>query len=121
MSIRSREQTINQWWESRRPRYNIGLLISGALAFTLYATLGSAWGDSDFEITIFTTIFQGVAYLFMIGIANIFYFLGPYVDKRMNKSDNGHFRRRLFNLGFWFSCSLPFLIPMLLFVSYLLK
>jgi len=119
--MENREQHIRQWWKRRRLRYNIGLVISGVTAFVLYAILGSFYGNNDFEITLFTTFFQGIGYLFMMGLANIFYFLGPFVDRRQNMSNSERFRERLFNLGFWFSCSLPFTVPLLLVLAYLLK
>ncbi len=119
-------ETINKWWEKRRGKYNKGLVVSGIIAFIMYAVLGSiliaphvmAGGEDDFEITIFTIAFQGIGYLVMIGIANLFYNLGPFVDKCLNKSGSERFRLRLFNLGYWFSCLLPFLVPLLIVVEY---
>jgi hypothetical protein len=66
------QQTSKQWWASRRLRYNKGLVIAGLLAFLLYAILDSLLIEDDFEITLFTIAFQGIGYLFMIGVANIF-------------------------------------------------
>lgn len=60
------------WWEARRLRYNVGLVVAGLLAFIAYAVLGSMLlsDDPDFEVTIFATFFQGIAYLFMIAPVN---------------------------------------------------
>ncbi len=112
-----------QWWAGRRLKYNLGLVVAGWSAFILYAVLGSwliAPHDNEFEITLFTTFFQGLGYLFMMGIANLFYGLGNYVDGQFNKTNDERFRQRLFNLGFWFSFALPFSIPLLILVQYFL-
>ena len=59
------QQTSKQWWAGRRLKYNKGLVIAGITAFILYVILGSTLimpYDEDFEITLFTTVFQGVGY-----------------------------------------------------------
>lgn len=117
------EVDSKQWWANKRLKYNIGLIIAGWSAFALYAFLGSwliAPHDDEFEITLFTTLFQGLGYLFMMGIANLFYGLGNYVDREFNKTNNERFRKRLYNLGFWFSVALPFSVPALIVIQYLL-
>jgi hypothetical protein len=112
-----------KWWKSNRRKYNKGLLIAGISAFLLYAISGSlllVGKDSAFEITLFTIFFQGVGYLIMMGIANIFYGLGSIIDSRFNKGNKENFRKRVFNLGFWFSFCLPFLIPVGVVIKYLI-
>ena len=44
------------WWEPRRLRYNIGLVVAGILAFILYIIVLSIFHDRipDAEITLFT-------------------------------------------------------------------
>ena len=113
-----------QWWAIRRLKYIKGLVIAGLLAFLLYALLGSlliAPHLEDFEITLFTILFQGIGYLFMIGVANIFYGLGPLVDRLYNKDGSEEFRQKLFNVGYWFSFALPFSIPLLIVVFYFIN
>ena len=106
------------WWASRRLRYNIGLVIAGILAFIAYVIVGSTLvpPDADFEITIFTTLFQGIGYLVMIGVANIFYFIGPISERVVHPKNPERYRHVCFKLGFWFSVLLPFCIPALLAV-----
>ena len=118
------QQTNKQWWASRRLKYNKGLVIAGITAFILYVILGSTLimpYDEDFEITLFTTVFQGVGYLFMILIANLFYNLGHITDNMFNKGNNEQFRKRLFNFGYWFSFGLPFLIPLMIVIMYIFE
>jgi len=114
-------QTCWKWWSQHRLRYNIGLVIAGVVAFIAYAILSEILimpYDHDFEISLFTILVQGIGYWLMIGIANIFYFLGPLVDLSFNKKGSEVFRIRLFAIGFWFSVALPFLIPTLIVFQY---
>lgn len=122
--IISNSQTRIQWWTKKRMKYNIGLIIAGFTAFLTYAVLGGiliAPYDNEFEVTLFTTFFQGIGYLFMMLVANLFYNLGPLVDKYYNKDNSEAFRQRLYNIGFWFSVGLPFLIPALIVVEYFIR
>ena len=114
----------NQWWASRRVKYNAGLLIAGVIAFLAYAILSITLiypHDPDFEIYLFTILFQAAGYLFMILIANLFYNLGPLIDEKQNKLNSETYRQRLFRLGFWFSICIPFLVPCFIVLEYFLR
>lgn len=114
---------IKEWWSNKRYVYNLGLILSGIIAFILYVIVGVNFimpYDEDFDITLFTIVFQGISYLVMIVFANLFYSLGVINDLN-NKENTNDFRKNLFNLGFWFSVSLPFLAPLWLLISYLLE
>ena len=116
MTENQAKDQITQWWESRRWKYNLGLIAAGILAFILYALFGITLimpYDQEFEITLFTIIFQGFGYLVLMGIANLFYNLGAQYDRKYNISNDPKYRERLFKKGFWFSVLLPFLIPFL--------
>ncbi len=113
---------VSDWWEGRRLKYNLGLIIAGVLAFIAYSSIGSSlFSGDDFEVTFFTTLFQGFGYIFMMGAANVFYYLGEFADKKYNAKNDELFRKRLYNFGFWFSFGLPFLIPILLIVTYCMR
>ena len=117
-------QTSKEWWRSRRKKYNSGLVVAGLLAFVCYVIIGANFimpFDDQFEITLLTTVFQGVGYLIMIGIANLFYNLGYWADLKYNEKDSVTFRTRLFNIGYWFSFGLPFLIPIMLLLQYFVE
>jgi hypothetical protein len=109
------------WWASRRLRYNVGLLVAGPLGFGLYAVAISQCIDlrapGDWEITILTTLFQGFAYLVMIGVANLCYYLGPWSERLVRPANVAGYRKIVFGLGFWFSVLLPFIPSALLFVT----
>jgi hypothetical protein len=103
------------WWGGRRRQYTVSLLAAGAIAFLLYAAAIEyrCRNDPDAEITVFTTLFQGIAFLVAVGVANLFYNLGPVVETRIGNGDRETYRRRAFRAGLWFSVALPFLIPAL--------
>ncbi|SRR6266481_3145677 len=109
------------WWAARRLRYNIGLIVAGVLAFLCYAALVE-WcihikAPGEFEITIFTTAFQGVGYLFTMALANVCYFLGPLSERIVRPTNTATYRKTAFRLGFWFSVLLPFMASALLAYS----
>ena len=120
-------QGCSEWWEARRLTYNIGLVVAGVLAFICYAFVLSSLGHhiqevqrtrEPPEITIFTIGFQGIGYLFMMGIANICYNLGPLAERSVQPENVNTFRKGVFLLGFWFSVLLPVTIPLTLFLTY---
>ena len=110
-----------QWWWRMRLKYNIGLMIAGFIAFLLYCILGPIIiaPHEEFEETLFAMAFQGIAYLIMMGLANIFYTLGWMIDSSYNTSNSQLFRKRLFWLGYWFSFALPILFILSVMVRFL--
>ena len=120
----SEARIAKKWWEARRQNYNFGLIIAGIGAFICYAIVGIIFimpYDSEFEITLYTIFFQGIGYLVVIGVANLFYSLGYWADSKFNTANDPKFRIRLFNAGYWFSVGLPFLIPITMMIQYLLE
>jgi hypothetical protein len=117
----SSPRATGTWWARRRLRYNVGLLVAGPLGFVLYAVAISRCIDlhapGDWEITILTISFQGFAYLVMIGVANLCYYLGPWSERLVHPTKVATYRKIAFRLGFWFSVLLPFTPSAVLFVS----
>ena len=105
-----------EWWNDRLLHYNFSLVLAGIFAFLFYAVVieKSRGVIPDAEITIFTIFFQGIAYLFMIGLANLCFFGGPILEMLVKPKNIGRFRRIAYRLGYWFSVLLPFSIPVLL-------
>ncbi len=102
------------WWGARRGRYNRALVAAGALAFLGYcAALGARCPDTA-EVTVFTTLFQGVGYLLAMALANVCYGLGPAVERLVPPAFRGRYRRWAFAAGLAFSAALPFCIPLLI-------
>ena len=106
-----------QWWESRRLRFNIGLVIAGLSAFILYLAVYFAYSSKipmEIDVTIFTILFQSVAYFFYMLLANVFFCLGPLSEKLPRKRSIESHRKFAYTTGFFLSVSLPFLAPALL-------
>ncbi|MCW5867860.1 MAG: hypothetical protein KIS61_11415 [Candidatus Eremiobacteraeota bacterium] len=105
-----------EWWESRRWRYNVKLAVAGWVAFAFYCLVCSTLlprvvPAGEIEITLFTTLFQGIGYLVAMGVANVCYLLGPLVESLVNPQRPDSLRQSLYALGTAFSVALPFLIP----------
>lgn len=117
----SSPRATEAWWANRRLRYNIGLLVAGPLGFGLYAVAISRCiglrAPGDWEMTVFTTLFQGFAYLVMIGVANLCYYLGPWSERLVRPANVARYRKIVFGLGFGFSVLLPFIPSALLFLT----
>ena len=109
------------WWSARRRRYNVWLLVAGFAGFICYAT-AVQWcielrAPGEYEITIFTTFFQGFAYLVAMAVANVCYFMGPWSERILRPRNVATFRTIAFRLGLWFSVLLPLTPSAILFVS----
>ena len=78
------EEIVNlqEWWASRRLKYNTGLLLAGIIAFVLYCALGPIIiaPHEEFEETIFEIAFQGGMYFFYDAIGKSF--LYAWADNR---------------------------------------
>jgi hypothetical protein len=106
-----------QWWERRRLRYNVGLLLAGVAAFVLYLTVYFTFGGRlplEIDVTIFTVVFHGIAFAFYVLVANVFYCLGALSERLPRMRSLEAHRQMTFTLGFWLSVALPFLEPLLL-------
>jgi hypothetical protein len=103
------------WWEQRRLRYNVALVIAGLVAFVCYVVVLdrgiSSGAMPDAEITIFTTVFQGIGYIFMMVVANVCFLAGPLSEALIKPTKVLLYRRVMFQVGLWFSVLLPFTIP----------
>jgi hypothetical protein len=104
------------WWGARRRRYNLALVAAGLVAFMCYLGALQVWcaETPGVEVTLFTTLFQGVGYLFAIGMANVCYFLGPGLERFVEPALRPRYRRWAFRAGLAFSVALPFAIPLLI-------
>ena len=113
-----------EWWKRKRLNYNVGLIISGILAFILYVTVvelvvlksEKVW---EGELTIFTIVFQAIGYSIMMGIANLFYYLGLISELLIKPENAKNYRILTYRIGYWFSCGIPFLVPLLLFIEFI--
>ena len=114
----------SEWWRSRRLQYNTAIILAGIGAFICYLVIFGIFHKRlgpGADVTPFTTLFQGVAYLLVIGIANICYYIGPISEKIIKPKDIDRYRNTAYNMGLWGSIILPFLIPILVLIRALLS
>jgi hypothetical protein len=104
-----------QWWQARRLRYNMILAGGGWAAYGAAVGLHYAFGDQvwrDWRAGLGMTLFLGVAYLVVMGFANVFYLLGPAVESWVKPGDLGRYRRTAFAMGAWGSLIVPLSFPL---------
>ena len=99
------------WWEGRRMKYNIALLKAGGIAagMTNIFVLSLIPDVEVFGFLFAITLF--VALAIMTG-ANICYFSGYLFDRFLNTDDSEGLRRNLYQVGYYGSMAVPFLIPL---------
>lgn len=116
----NREFCIREWWISHRRKYNIALVIAGFLGFISYCIVGGMLIPAPyFEVTLFTIFFQGIAYLVMMGVANLLYTLFMGIDCALNLYDENSFSHKIIYYGFFgVLCLLPFSISIILYICY---
>jgi hypothetical protein len=107
------------WWGSRRRRYNVALVAAGVVAFVCYlGALQARCADTPgVEVTLFTILFQGIGYLIAMGVANVFYLIGPGLERFVRPVARPNYRRWAFRAGLAFSIALPFAIPLAILVG----
>jgi hypothetical protein len=111
-----------RWWESRRLRYNAGLVGAGILAFVAYVFVLIHFHDvihapspsEEDQFSGLTLGLQGFGYLFMMFVANFCYSLGHLSEGWLRPKNVDAYRKIVFRLGFWCSVALPFTVPVLL-------
>ena len=111
------------WWEARRLRYNVALIVSGLAAYAICIGLFYAFGIDlmkDWRPATSMTIVAGVSYVGFMIVANLCYLLGPVIESLIKPQDADSFRHRLFALGFWVSGLAPFTFPAIVFAGLLI-
>lgn len=114
----------SEWWRKRRLQYNTAIILTGIGAFICYLVVFGIFHKRlgpGADVTLFTTMFQGIAYLLVIGVANICYYIGPISEKIIKPKDIDRYRNIAYNLGLWGSVILPFTIPILVIIRALLS
>ena len=115
----SPEDESSAWWEARRGRYNLGLVVAGLLGFVGYVVVLEVYAARiRGEVTLLTTALQGVGYLVGMALANVFYFAGRLGEFLVPRRWRPIYRRVAFAAGCVFSYALPLSIPVLLWVQY---
>jgi hypothetical protein len=114
-SVGDRADDVWAWWQSQRLGYNLALGAAGWAAYG--ANIGLNYGFNhplwrDWHGAASMPLFLGVAFLVVIGAANVFFLLGPAVESVVKPSDPPRFRRAAYRMGLWGSVALPFVFPL---------
>ena len=99
------------WWSGQRRRYNILLIAAAPISA---ASLLAVWALFEerlpcLEITAFSVALGAILFFLALGIANIFYFLGPLSERVIRPRNAKAFRRWSYGFGVAFSLLLIFL------------
>lgn len=103
------------WWQARRFQYNMTLVGGGWGAYGAAVGFNYAFGHPvwrDWRGGLGMTLFLGVAYLIVMGFANVLYLLGPAVESWVKPVDVARYRRTAFAMGRWGSLIVPFSFPL---------
>jgi hypothetical protein len=103
------------WWQARRLQYNLTLAAGGWAAYALAVGLNYAFGHPvwrDWRGGLGMTLFLGTVYAVVMGMANVFYLLGPAVEGWVKPADVARYRRNAYAMGRWGSLAVPFCFPM---------
>lgn len=101
--------TAWSWWESRRLRYNIGLVVAGWAGFGLQAAALVLWSMEDVDLA-YLALWQGLIYVFYLVIANIAYLLGAFAEAIIKPSPVEAYRTYAWRLGFLAVIGLPLIV-----------
>ena len=97
-----KHQKSQEWWEQQRSKFNWSLLIAGVVAFILNSFLlplvvadmpQFGWGRN-----LFLLLLQLLTYLIYIGVANVFFSIGPLVENVIQLNDINRYRNICFKI-----------------------
>lgn len=103
------------WWQARRLRYNLTLAAGGWISYALGIGLNYAFDHpvwKDWRGGLSMTIFLGTVFLVVMGIANVFYLLGPAVEGWARPAEIDRYRRNAYAMGLWGSLLVPAIFPL---------
>ncbi|MEI7932985.1 MAG: hypothetical protein WCI21_08025 [Alphaproteobacteria bacterium] len=107
-----------KWWQARRLRYNIALGTAAWIAYGLNAAQFYAFNHPIWESWqggVAMTLFLGTLFLFVMGIANVLFLLGPWTERVTKPADVDGYRKTAWALGLYGSIAVPFIFPLLNF------
>jgi hypothetical protein len=99
--------------------YNAGLIVAGMSAMTLLAVLLEFSGcpPPDLQSAPLKLVYLAAGYAVAMGLANLLFSLGPWLEARLPAARVDSFRRWAFGSGFGLSVSLPF-VALVLFLRH---
>jgi hypothetical protein len=112
------------WWQARRLRYNVTLAVGGCTAYAVAIADNYTFGHPvwrDVPGALGMTIFLGAVYLVVMGVANVFYLLGPAIEGWVKPADIARYRKSAYAMGRWGSLVVPLTFPLVQFALLISK
>lgn len=107
------------WWEKQRGKFNWSLLFAGLFAFVLNSfilpLLVADIPQYGFGRGLMAILLQVLAYMIYMGVANVFYSIGPLIENVKTPNQVVTYRRNSFNLLQAFFVIAPQIIVLILF------
>lgn len=107
------------WWEKQRGKFNWSLLLAGLFAFILNSFLlpmiVADIPQYGFGRGVMGLLLQMLTYMIYMGVANVFYSIGPLVENVKTPNQVVKYRRNSFNLLQAFFVIAPQIIVLILF------
>jgi uncharacterized membrane protein len=107
------------WWEKQRGKFNWSLLFAGLFAFILNSFLlpmiVADIPQYGFGRGVMGLLLQILTYMIYMGVANVFYSIGPLVENVKTPNQVLKYRRNSFNLLQAFFVIAPQIIVLILF------
>jgi hypothetical protein len=100
------------WWQARRLRYNLALAASGVAAYLLALAFFGLFGEVPWDGWLAGTMVRALAFLVVMGVANICYLIGPLGEAWLKPAEPQRYRDTAYAMGFWGSVALPFVFPL---------
>ncbi|MGZ5093854.1 MAG: hypothetical protein ACXWCY_26300 [Burkholderiales bacterium] len=94
-----------EWWASRRARYNrllLGIIVASVFGLVVLRAVFEDHFPCE-KITPISLFLIALICLVSMAVANIFYFLGPLVERPLRPSNVVAYRNRMFWAGVAFS------------------
>lgn len=90
------QQATQTWWERRRPLFNQSLILAGLAAFLFYhlMTRTDTDGFNFMEPGAYLLLLQIIAYVIYMGVANLFFNLGPILETGKKLEEPHLFRQK---------------------------
>lgn len=114
-----KSQKNQEWWEKQRSKFNWSLLLAGVIAFLLNSILlpliVADIPQFGFGRNLFLLLLQLLTYLIYIGVANVFFTIGPLVENVVQLNNIDKYRNICFKILQATFVLIPQIIVLILF------
>jgi len=105
-----------RWWEARRLRFNLALIVVGWLGYGIIAAATLVWSELSPRLSE-VMLGQGLMYVFYMVVVNVLYLAGVLVEGVLKPEPVADYRRHAFRLGILATCALPLIVALAIAAS----